>query len=186
MRCRFGACARVACAVLAGAFVITAAIAQDKVYAPSQITEAAVIEALAGTPASGDPEIQTRGFRVAAPAGAVTSARKLPMLLTFQTDSADLLPQTKAVLDRVAAGLRSERLAGQSFIVEGHADPRGTDEHNLRLSRTRAENVLSYLIKEHGLTPERFSAVGKGSSELMNREQPIAAENRRVSLVARP
>lgn len=180
---------------------VTGAQAQNRALSPGQITESSVIEALeapagtSGKASASDPEIQTRGFRVMAPApsdaagggGAVVApARKLPMLLTFNTDSAELLPQTKAVLDRVAAGLKSERLASESFLIEGHADPRGSEEHNLRLSEARAESVLRYLVTAHGLSPDRFTAIGKGTSDLLNRENTSAPENRRVSLVVRP
>ena len=76
--------------------------------------------------------------------------------------------------------------ASTRFTIEGHADPRGNDEHNLKLSQARAEAVRSYLLSQHGLAAERVNAVGKGSSALMNPSDPAAPENRRVTIVAQP
>jgi flagellar motor protein MotB len=43
--------------------------------------------------------------------------------------------------------------------------------------------VRSYLLTQHGLAAERVSAVGRGSSALMNPSDPAAPENRRVTIV---
>ena len=86
----------------------------------------------------------------------------------------------------LAGAMKSDRLASTRFTIEGHADPRGNDEHNLKLSQARAEAVRSYLLSQHGLAAERVNAVGKGSSALMNPSDPAAPENRRVTIVAQP
>ncbi|MCL4699388.1 MAG: OmpA family protein, partial [Burkholderiaceae bacterium] len=78
----------------------------------------------------------------------------------------------------------SERRAGVRFTLEGHADPRGSEDHNQRLSQARAESVRDYLISRHGLDARRVDAVGKGSSNLMNKTQIAAPENRRVTIVS--
>ena len=172
-------------------------LAQEKVLRPSQITEQAVIDALAGPegdrPGPGAEasieESFSRGFGPMRPPGSPGAVRrpgKASMLLTFLTDSADLLPQTRSVLDVVAGALKSDRLSGQRFVIEGHADPRGGEEHNRKLSQDRAESVTRYLVSRHGLTADRLKPVGKGASELLNTKQPLAPENRRVSIVVQP
>ena len=83
------------------------------------------------------------------------------------------------------AGKRGDVLS-VSFTIEGHADPRGTEELNLKLSPARADSVRAYLMSSHGLAAERLNAVGKGSSALMNASDPAAPENRRVTIVAQP
>ena len=70
--------------------------------------------------------------------------------------------------------------------IEGHADPRGSEEANLKLSQARAESVREYLLASHGVAAERVTAVGKGSSALMKPNEPAAPENRRVTIVANP
>ena len=105
------------------------------------------------------------------------------MLITFGTDSADISSDTQGVLDTLARALQSDSLAGFSFKVEGHADARGEPEHNQRLSQQRAESVAAYLVNKHGILAERLSAIGKGSSEPLNKVRGDAPENRRVTIV---
>ena len=88
-------------------------------------------------------------------------------------------------LSTVARALQSDKLAGFSFSIEGHADPRGQAEANQKLSEARAKSVVDFLVASFGILPERLSPVGKGSSELLNTDRPEAAENRRVTIVTR-
>ena len=106
--------------------------------------------------------------------------------MTFVTGSADLTPDARRALDVLAGAMKSDRLAAVRFTIEGHADPRGSEELNLKLSQARAESVRRYLTASQGLAPERIEAVGKGSSALMNASEPAAPENRRVTIVAQP
>jgi len=107
------------------------------------------------------------------------------ILVTFVTDSAELTGRAKSALDVLAGAMKSERLAGVRFTIEGHADPRGGDEHNMKLSTARAEAVRQYLITHDGLPAERLDAVGKGATELMNTSNVTAPENRRVTIVSK-
>jgi outer membrane protein OmpA-like peptidoglycan-associated protein len=177
--------------LLLGAVLSTAtALAQDKPLKESQVTERALVEALAPRPAEAPPAPAvpasaadgdvTRGFKLAP---AAPPPRKQSILITFNTNSADLLPSTRKMLEIVARALQSERLAALKVVVEGHADPRGDEAGNRRLSQARAQSVVDYLVREQRIPAERLTAVGKGSSELMNRAVPTAPENRRVSLV---
>ncbi|MBL8288541.1 MAG: OmpA family protein, partial [Rubrivivax sp.] len=45
--------------------------------------------------------------------------------------------------------------------------------------------VRTYLISRHGLDAGRVDAVGKGSSNLLNKTNIAAPENRRVTIVSR-
>jgi OOP family OmpA-OmpF porin len=176
-------------------------LAQEKVMREGQVTEKALIDALSpsaaspeGAASAADEPMRMRSFRpsvrpAAAAAGTAAAAAqpgRASILVTFLTDSADLTTGAKSALDVLAGAMKSDRLASTRFTIEGHADPRGNDEHNLRLSQARAEAVRAYLMSQHGLAPERVNAVGKGSSALMNPSQPAAPENRRVTIVAQP
>jgi outer membrane protein OmpA-like peptidoglycan-associated protein len=166
--------------------------APDAAAAPvlkgKQVTESALIDALS-VDQPGDVTGRTRGFRPATkgPAGkpAPAGPGKASLLITFLTDSSELSANAMQQLDTVAKALQSDQLAGLSFKVEGHADPRGGEEHNLKLSQARAESVVAYLVQKHGVLPERLSAEGKGSTELMLPNRPEAPENRRVTIVTR-
>ena len=95
------------------------------------------------------------------------------------------MPSAKAALDVVARALRSDKLAAANFRIEGHADPRGGEEHNVELSMRRAESVVAYLVREQGIPADRLQPVGKGASELLNQTNKLAPENRRVTIVVR-
>jgi OmpA-OmpF porin, OOP family len=178
-----------------------AASAQEKVMKEGQVTEKALIDALSPTQAaapedaaSGADGVRTRSFRpalrpAAAAAGTAAAAAqpgRASILVTFVTGSADLTTDAKKALDVLAGAMKSDKLSNVKFTIEGHADPRGSEELNLRLSQSRAESVRGYLTASHGLAPDRINAVGKGSSALMKPSEPAAPENRRVTIVAQP
>lgn len=108
---------------------------------------------------------------------------KVSLLITFDTNSANLTPTAKQSLDVVGQALASEKLAAARFAIEGHADPRGLAAANLKLSQLRAESVRNYLADSARIDRARLEAVGKGDSELMNKANPGAPENRRVTIV---
>lgn len=173
-------------AALAFATLAQGALAQSsvgKVFRDKDVDENALIQAL--TP---DEPVRTRSIRVRpeAPSPGAQAAAARPaqasLLITFETNSADLTERSKAALDVVARALKSDRLAEFSFSVEGHADPRGGHDLNMRLSQSRAESVVEYLVTQHNLPRERLQPVGKGDQELANPTAPSAAENRRVTI----
>ncbi len=157
----------------------------DKVLKGKQVTEAALIDALAIEGPQGNGA--TRGFKPARPGGAPAKPAgpgKANLLVTFRTDSAELTTDAQGVLDTLARAMQSDALAGLSFRVEGHADARGDPEHNLKLSQSRAESVARHLSARHGILAERLQAQGKGSSEPLNKTRADAPENRRVTIVS--
>jgi len=166
--------------------------AQEKVMREGQVTQQALIDALAPPQAADDAASgpRTRSFRpavrVAGTAAAAAQPARASILVTFVTNSADLTPGAKGALDVLASAMKSDKLAAQKFTIEGHADPRGTEEGNMKLSQARAESVRGYLMSQHGLSADRVNAVGKGSSALMKPSEPAAPENRRVTIVAQP
>lgn len=167
----------------------TAVHAQEVVLKGSQVTESALIDALAVDGPEAPDGAKTRGFRAATrapgdkPAPAKPNAGKASLLITFPSNSAELTPDTMATLDVLARALQDDKLAGFSFRVEGHADPRGDASRNLVLSQQRAESVANYLVTKHAILPERLQPEGKGSSEPLNTARADAPENRRVTIV---
>lgn len=107
------------------------------------------------------------------------------LLITFHTASTELTPAARQQLDTLAEALKSDRLLTYQFELEGHADRRGSAQNNLSLSQGRAESVRDYLVKVHGIAPERLMPVGKGDSEPLNPNQVSAPENRRVTIITR-
>lgn len=86
----------------------------------------------------------------------------------FETDQTDLTPTAVATLDKQAQWL--SRYANYTFIIEGHADERGTREYNFSLSARRAQNVRDYLVSR-GVSASRLRTVSYG------KERPVAVCN---------
>jgi outer membrane protein OmpA-like peptidoglycan-associated protein len=153
----------------------------------SQVTEDALVDALEIAPAPSEAASgATRAIRPSLRPGVAAKPPgpgKASLLITFATGSAELTAETVQVLEKVAKALQSDRLAGFAFRVEGHADPRGGEELNQRLSAERAQAVVSYLSTKLGVLPERLTPVGKGASEPLNAQKLDAPENRRVTIV---
>jgi OmpA-OmpF porin, OOP family len=156
-------------------------------FKSGKLDERALVDALAPP----EPEIRTRSIRVAPgaqapytqprPAAQASSSGSASLLITFETNSAELTQRSKSMLDVMARALTSDRLAEFGFSVEGHADPRGSTDLNARLSQARADSVVDYLVTQHNIDRARLKPVGKGDSELANSNNPAAPENRRVT-----
>lgn len=66
------------------------------------------------------------------------------------------------------------------IIIVGHSDPIGGPGQALRYGHARARSVRAYLITR-GLPAGRLLTTSAGSSELLNKENMEAAENRRIT-----
>jgi OOP family OmpA-OmpF porin len=86
-------------------------------------------------------------------------------VVEFATDSSELTAKGRSVLDEIVAIMK--RLPGR-IEISGHTDSTGTFQHNLELSRVRAESAARYLVSR-GIDPARFETVGHGAN------RPIAS-----------
>jgi OOP family OmpA-OmpF porin len=89
-------------------------------------------------------------------------------MIQFETGSAVLSKASHDVLDELAAAAR--KCPAASVEVSGHTDPRGSRDMNMRLSRARAQSVVSYLASK-GIAAGRLSAEGYGP------DKPVAENN---------
>jgi outer membrane protein OmpA-like peptidoglycan-associated protein len=80
--------------------------------------------------------------------------------INFETNSARIRPDSVPIVEAVA-----RTLIGNPQIelveVQGHADERGNDEHNLRLTQDRAASVVEALV-ERGVQRSRLHSAGYG------------------------
>jgi outer membrane protein OmpA-like peptidoglycan-associated protein len=108
-----------------------------------------------------------------------------PADLLFEADSAVLAPGACARLGRVADTL--VRYPESDVFVRGHTDARGSAQHNLRLSESRAGAVRDYLIAER-VHPSRITALGFGEAMPVASNATAAGrqQNRRVEVEIRP
>lgn len=159
--------------------------AQDPQSAPSVDS---IIESLkADTPAEGPG--QTRALRPGAasmstaPAPAKPKPASINMQINFEYNSAEIAGSSAKTMATLAKALSSPQLEGRKFTVIGHTDASGSATYNKSLSDRRAAAVRSYLT-ENGVAASRLKAMGKGESQLLNNDDPNAAENRRVEIQA--
>ncbi len=101
--------------------------------------------------------------------------------LKFEFDKADLRPQDRELLSRIAGILLTA--PGYTVSVSGHTDDVGTDEYNQKLSERRAQTVRDYLASA-GLPPDILSVEGHGKSLPLvpGTSEEARAKNRRVEL----
>jgi OOP family OmpA-OmpF porin len=97
----------------------------------------------------------------------------------FETNSATLTPESRAVLDPVATNLK--KYPELQIELQGHTDSSGADQYNLRLSQQRADSVREHLVSE-GVSASQVVARGYGESQpAANNNTPEGrAQNRRV------
>lgn len=111
----------------------------------------------------------------------VTPQRALDFKVYFGFDSATLDPRSTELLREIAGALRSDDLLRQRFVVEGHTDAVGGSSYNDRLSLQRADAVVGFLSR-HGVPSDRLSSKGFGSRDLLVKDSPTSALNRRVRI----
>jgi peptidoglycan-associated lipoprotein len=108
------------------------------------------------------------GTRATTPGSAQDFALNVGDRVFFDSDSAELTPTAQATLDKQARWL--QRYPRSNFIIEGHADERGTREYNFALGARRAEATKNYLIAR-GISPNRIRTTSYG------KERPVAVCN---------
>jgi outer membrane protein OmpA-like peptidoglycan-associated protein len=101
--------------------------------------------------------------------------------LKFEFDKADLRPEDRELLSRIAGIIMTSH--DYTVSVNGHTDDVGSAAYNQKLSERRAEAVRDYLIKA-GLAAEILSVQGHGKSLPLVRgsSEAARAKNRRVEL----
>lgn len=101
--------------------------------------------------------------------------------LLFDVDKAALKPASKTNLSNLAGILN--KYEDTEILLEGHTDATGTEEHNLELSRARAQSVANYLAGEQ-VKATRFTIMGYGESQPVasNDSSEGRAMNRRVEV----
>src|SRR5690349_15030927 len=100
--------------------------------------------------------------------------------INFDFNSDSVGPTAAQAINQVGKALSSSQLSGNTFIIAGHTDGKGSDAYNQLLSERRAEAVKRYLVERYNLPPQTLLAVGYGKTMLKNTSNPFASENRRV------
>ena len=101
----------------------------------------------------------------------------------FDNNRTTIKKKSYSLLDQVAHTILANPKITK-LTVEGHTDDTGSYEHNLTLSRGRAQAVVDYLIAQ-GISPNRLSAIGYGPDKPIDpaKTKKARALNRRVEFV---
>jgi outer membrane protein OmpA-like peptidoglycan-associated protein len=129
---------------------------------------------------------KTRSLSVADREQVASLAKTRPTVdleINFDYNSAAVSPKAEPQLHSLGKALTSPDLAGSVFMLGGHTDAKGTDGYNQSLSERRAETVKKFLMENYKISIENLVSAGYGESDLKNKTDPSAAENRRVQIV---
>jgi outer membrane protein OmpA-like peptidoglycan-associated protein len=119
--------------------------------------------------------VKTRGIVMDEP-----KATPFAFLIQFEFDSAEVKPESRPYLDEVGKMMGMNRLAGKRIAIVGHADASGPEAYNQQLSEQRAQAVVQYLARFHGVELERLVGGGRGEQDPIDPANPYDAKNRRV------
>jgi len=121
---------------------------------------------------------------VAGSVGASVSKASFDQIV-FELNSDRIAPRARGILDKIGRALQSEELGNLGIVIEGHTDASGAFDYNMRLSTRRAEAVKRYLIENFDVEAARLQTVGKGPTDLLDKQNPRNGANRRVVFVAK-
>lgn len=134
-----------------------------------------------------DPETKNNyldedGCPDTAPERVVVGKEKITITekIFFEYNKAIIQKMSFELLDEVARAINDHpRIT--LIQVEGHTDSDGTDTYNLKLSQSRAESVVEYLVRA-GVDSARLTAKGFGESLPIDTNDTLKgkAKNRRV------
>jgi OOP family OmpA-OmpF porin len=112
-----------------------------------------------------------------------SSGRYVTHGILFDTDSDRLKPESAPVIQNIAKGLETN--PNLKLLIEGHTDSVGNADHNMDLSRRRAEAVKSVLVSQFKVDAARLSTAGLGATKpIDSNDTPQGrSQNRRVELV---
>jgi len=118
------------------------------------------------------------------PDGIVEDKPRVGALIQFDFDSSAVSSESEALLKEFGASFQQD-LPEAVFVIEGHADSKGTDEYNMRLSRRRAEAVRQFLTDVFQIDRSRLiiRAYGERRPIATNDTEGGRSLNRRVEFV---
>jgi outer membrane protein OmpA-like peptidoglycan-associated protein len=101
--------------------------------------------------------------------------------ILFDIDKSDLRPVSKTNLAELAKILN--KYPDTNILIEGHTDNTGPDDHNMTLSKDRAQAVAFYMATVE-VKSARFSTAGYGETQpiVMNDTPEGRQKNRRVDI----
>jgi len=93
------------------------------------------------------------------------------------------LKDSNAKIKKVLHDVEGEGLGTISLFIAGHTDTRGSNEHNMALSRARAEAIANWFVKEGLCIPIAYEGFGETALKKLTADEVDEPENRRVDYI---
>jgi len=90
---------------------------------------------------------------------------RLDMIL-YNFDKYDLRPEGKAELDKLVKYMKEH--PDLRVELSSHTDSRGSDKYNMKLSKSRAQSCVTYIVAQ-GISKKSIKAQGNGETKLLNK-----------------
>ena len=168
-----------------GAAAVALVLLASGVHAQSTPTEEEIIRALLPGPDNDRRSSRTRslsGTRGVSVSGGAKTVPSIDLKVNFEFDSARLDNESILTLKALGRALTNEKLKGHAIQVVGHTDARGAAEYNDALSQRRAAAVVGYIVRNFAVDSSLMSSKGMGERQLLDKNNPGAAVNRRVEI----
>ena len=107
---------------------------------------------------------------------------ELKQKVHFATDSSKILSDSFAMLSEIGDVLKKRPEV--KIRIEGHTDSRGSLNHNMKLSQSRADSVKQFLVGQ-GVAEDRMESRGFGPTQSIEDNRTAAGReaNRRVEFI---
>jgi outer membrane protein OmpA-like peptidoglycan-associated protein len=128
--------------------------------------------AAAASAATAHPQNEVTGPSVAIP-------------ITFETNSTIVDAATRNNIVKLSEALKDPGFQNRHFVFVGHADVRGTESHNVSLSKDRAEAIYQTLLARDPTLQGRVEVIGRGSADPLDPASTTEAfsRNRRLQVL---
>src|SRR5438067_193550 len=102
--------------------------------------------------------------------------------IQFEINQKTVQHESEEKINKV--GIFMNKYPKTTAVIEGHSDEVGNSADNMRLSQTRADNVVNYLVNKSGIARSRLKAVGYGETRpIGDKTQEGQRLNRRINAV---
>jgi outer membrane protein OmpA-like peptidoglycan-associated protein len=93
------------------------------------------------------------------------------------------LNDSLAKINEVLAKVESKGLGTITLFIAGHTDTQGSEEHNLTLSRSRAQAIANWFMKKGLCVPIAYEGFGESALKKLTADNVDEPANRRVDYI---
>lgn len=114
-------------------------------------------------------------------AGSEPGKTRVRIPINYKLDSTELDDLTSENIQELGRVLASDEYAGRSFTLVGHTDVRGSWEHNLGLSKRRAQAARDELVQDFPALDGRLQVEGAGKGAPKYRGEDLTEADHRLN-----